>query len=95
VYEDKSGHPISFVLAPKQHPVTPALKKSNILGKCGDRQPAFSRGERIKMFDSLEDQMKAEDMEGSAKERLMRYIVIGAVSVVAVAAVFGAVQFLK
>jgi hypothetical protein len=47
------------------------------------------------MFDSLEDQIKAEDMEGSSKERLMRYIVIGTVSVVAVAAVFGVVAFLK
>jgi hypothetical protein len=47
------------------------------------------------MFDSLEDRIKAEDMEGSSKERWMRYIVIGAVSVVAVAAVFGAVEFLK
>jgi hypothetical protein len=47
------------------------------------------------MFDSLEDQMKAENMEGSSKERLMRYLIIGAVSVVAVAAVFGAVEFLK
>lgn len=47
------------------------------------------------MFDSLEDQMKAEDMEGSTKEKVMRYIVIGAVSVLAVAAVFGAVEFLK
>jgi uncharacterized membrane protein len=47
------------------------------------------------MFDSLEDQMKAEDMEGSAKERLMRYIFIGAVSLVVVAAVFAAVEFVK
>jgi hypothetical protein len=47
------------------------------------------------MFDSLEDQMKAENMEGSPKERLMRYIVIGAVSVVAVGAVFAVVEFLK
>jgi hypothetical protein len=47
------------------------------------------------MFDSLEDQMKAENMEGSRKEKLMRYFVIGAISVVAVTAVFGAVEFLK
>jgi len=47
------------------------------------------------MFDSLEDQMKAEDMEGSSKERLMRYILIGALSLVVVAAVFGAVEFVK
>jgi hypothetical protein len=47
------------------------------------------------MFDSLEDQMKAEDMEGSRKERWMRYIIISAISIFAVAAVFGAVEFLK
>jgi hypothetical protein len=34
-------------------------------------------------------------LEGSKKERLMRYIVIGAVSILAVAAVFGAVEFVK
>jgi hypothetical protein len=76
--------------------VTPALKKSSILCKCRDRKTLrFRARRRIEMFDSLEDQIKAEDMEGSSKERLMRYIVIGAVSVVAVAAVFGAVEFLK
>ena len=47
------------------------------------------------MFDSLKDQMKAEQMEGSSKERLMRYIIIGTVSVVAVAVVFAAVEFVK
>jgi hypothetical protein len=47
------------------------------------------------MFDSLEDQMKAEDMEGSSKEKLIRYIVIGSVSVVAVAAVFAVVEFVR
>jgi hypothetical protein len=47
------------------------------------------------MFDSLEDQMKAEDMEGSWKERVTRYILIGAVSLVVVAAVFAAVEFVK
>lgn len=47
------------------------------------------------MFDSLEDQIKAEDMEGSRKEKLMRYIVISTVSVVLVAAVFALVEFAK
>jgi len=47
------------------------------------------------MFDSLEDQMKAEDMEGSSKERLIRYVVIATVSLVLVAVVFAAVEFVK
>lgn len=47
------------------------------------------------MFDSLEDRIKAEDMEGSSKEKLMRYIVISAVSLVVVAAVFAVVEFVK
>jgi hypothetical protein len=47
------------------------------------------------MFDSLEDQMKAEDMEGSPKEKLIRYLVIAAVSLVLVATVFGAVEFVQ
>ena len=47
------------------------------------------------MFDSLEERMKAEDMEGSPKEKLMRYTVISAVAVVLVGVVFAAVSFLK
>jgi len=47
------------------------------------------------MFDSLEDRMKAEDIEGSPKERLTRYIVIGAVSFVVIAAIVLATEFLK
>lgn len=47
------------------------------------------------MFDSLEDRMKAENMEGSPKEKLVRYIVITAVSIVLVAAVFAVVTFVK
>jgi hypothetical protein len=47
------------------------------------------------MFDSLEDRMKAEDIEGSPKERLTRYIVIGAVSLVVIAAIVLATEFLK
>jgi len=45
------------------------------------------------MFDSLEDQMKAENMEGTPKEKLTRYIVISAVSVAVVGAVFAVVSF--
>jgi len=47
------------------------------------------------MFDSLEDQIKAEKMEGSPREKLTRFIVIGGVSVVVVAALFAAVEFVK
>jgi hypothetical protein len=47
------------------------------------------------MFDSLEDQIKAEDMEGTPKEKLMRYAVISAVAVALVAAVFAVVGFVK
>jgi uncharacterized membrane protein len=47
------------------------------------------------MFDSLEDRIKAEDMEGSTKEKLMRFFVIGAIAIVVVAAVFAAVAFLQ
>jgi hypothetical protein len=51
--------------------------------------------ERNRMFDSLEDQMKAEDIEGSPEERLRRYIVIGAVAAGVVAAIVLATEFLK
>jgi hypothetical protein len=61
----------------------------------GTNSPAFLREEANRMFDSLEDRMKAADMEGSRKEKLMRYIVISAVSVFTVAAVFAAVEFVK
>jgi hypothetical protein len=47
------------------------------------------------MFDSLEDRMKAEDIEGSPKERLVHYVVIGALAVVVVAAIVLATEFLK
>lgn len=47
------------------------------------------------MFDSLEDQMKERDMEGSPKEKLVRYVVIVAISVVVVAAIFGIVTFVR
>jgi t-SNARE complex subunit (syntaxin) len=47
------------------------------------------------MFDSLEEQMKARDMEGSPKEKLVRYVVIIAISIVVVAAIFAVVTFVK
>jgi hypothetical protein len=47
------------------------------------------------MFDSLEDRMKAEGMEGSPKEKWVRYIVISAVSIVVVAAIFAVVEYVK
>jgi uncharacterized membrane protein len=46
------------------------------------------------MFDSLDEQIKHDDeAEASTKERLMRYAIIGAVSIGAVVAIFAAVQF--
>ena len=84
----------TFYLCARLHPVTPALNRSNIFSRC-EGEPWRLREEVNRMFDSLEDQMKAEDMEGSRKERWMRYIVISAISILAVAAVFGAVEFVK
>jgi hypothetical protein len=47
------------------------------------------------MFDSLDDQMKHDaQAEASTKERMLKYILIGAVSVVVVGGIF-AVQFIK
>jgi len=47
------------------------------------------------MFESLDDQMKHDAMaEASTKERWLKYIIIGAVSVVVVGGIF-AVQFIK
>jgi hypothetical protein len=45
------------------------------------------------MFDSIEDQMKNVDMEGSAKEKWTKYIVIAAISIVVVGGIFAAVQY--
>jgi hypothetical protein len=47
------------------------------------------------MFDSIEEQMKHADMEGSPKEKWTKYLIISAVSLCTVGAIFGAVQFLK
>ena len=48
------------------------------------------------MFDSLDDQMKHDAMaEASTKERWMKYILIGAISVVVVGGIFATVQFVK
>ena len=63
----------------------PASNRSSISG----------RKEMNRMFDSLEDRIKAEDMEGSPKEKLMRYAVISAVAVALVAGVFAVLTFVK
>jgi hypothetical protein len=47
------------------------------------------------MFDSIEDQMKNVAMEGSSKEKWTKYLIIGAISVCVVGAIFAAVQFIK
>jgi hypothetical protein len=47
------------------------------------------------MFDSIEDQMKNADMEGSSKEGWTRYIVLTAISVVAVGGILAAAQFIR
>jgi hypothetical protein len=47
------------------------------------------------MFDSIEDQMKNVAMEGTPKEKWTKYIIISAVSIVAVGGIFAAVQFLR
>ncbi|MDE3197375.1 MAG: hypothetical protein KGN84_13580 [Acidobacteriota bacterium] len=44
------------------------------------------------MFDSIEDQMKNVNMEGSTKEKWTKYAIIGAISVVVVGGIFAAVQ---
>ena len=54
----------------------------------------FTQGEES-MFDSLEERMKAEELEGTPKERMTRYIVIAAVSIVAIGAIILATEFLK
>lgn len=47
------------------------------------------------MFESLDDQMKHDaEAEASTKERMLRYVIIGVVSVVVVGGIF-AVQFIK
>ena len=50
---------------------------------------------RLIMFDSIEDQMKNVAMEGTQKEKWTKYIIISAVSIVAVGGIFAAVLFLK
>jgi hypothetical protein len=47
------------------------------------------------MFDSIEEQIKHVDMEGSPKEKWTKYLIISAISVFAVGGIFAAVQFLK
>lgn len=50
------------------------------------------RLEGLLMFDSIEDQMKNVNMEGTAKERWTKYLIISAISVVVVGGIFAAVQ---
>ncbi len=46
------------------------------------------------MFESLDDQLKHNDQaEASPKERMMKYLLIGTVSVVVVGGIFAAIQF--
>jgi hypothetical protein len=42
------------------------------------------------MFDSIEDQMKSVQMEGTPKEKWTKYIIISAVSVLVVGGIFAA-----
>ena len=61
----------------------------------GPYDSMYSRREVDRMFDSLEDRMKAEDIEGSPKERMTRYAVIGAVSLGVIAAIVLASELIK
>jgi hypothetical protein len=54
----------------------------------------FTQGDES-MFDSLEERMKAEELEGTPKERMTRYIAIAAVSIVVIGAIILATEFLK
>jgi hypothetical protein len=48
------------------------------------------------MFDSLDEQLKENDKaEASPKERMMKYLFIGTVSVVLVGGIFAAIQFAR
>ncbi len=48
------------------------------------------------MFESLEEHIKHDDQaEASTKERVLKYLMICAVSVVLVGGIFAAVQFVK
>jgi hypothetical protein len=47
------------------------------------------------MFDSIEDQMKNQAMDGTPKEKWTKYLIISAISVCVVGGIFAAVQFLK
>ena len=53
------------------------------------------RLEGLLMFDSIEDQMKNVAMEGSTKEKWTKYIIISAISIVAVGAIFAGYQFIR
>ena len=45
------------------------------------------------LFDSIEDQMKNAQMEGSPKEKWTRYAIIGAISVCVVGGIFAAMHY--
>ena len=48
------------------------------------------------MFESLDEHIKHDDQaEASTKERVLKYVMISAVSVVLVGGIFAAVQFAK
>jgi len=48
------------------------------------------------MFDSLDEQMKHDlQSEESSKQRITRYILISAVSMVTVGGLFAAIQFVR
>lgn len=48
------------------------------------------------MFESLEEHIKHDDQaEASTKERVVKYLMIGAVSITLVSGIFAAVQFVK
>jgi len=48
------------------------------------------------MFESLDEHIKHDDQaEASTKERILKYVVISAVSVVLVSGIFAAVQYAK
>jgi len=53
--------------------------------------------ERAKtMFESLDEHIKHDDQaEASVKERVLKYVMISAVSIVLVGGLFAAVQFVK
>lgn len=61
-----------------------------------DSIPHVAKSPGVSMFDSLDEQMKQDEREQvSTKERLLRYITIGAVSVIFFGGLVVAVQHLQ